>query len=287
MRAIVMSGGGAFGAYEAGALDYLTRDLGRDYEILCGVSAGALNASYLGQAPPGEMATWVRKLCRLWETTTTDMVYKKRLFGELAALFWPSVYDSTPYIKLVQDNLDVAKVQASGRKVRIGAVCWDSGEYRVIREQDSRLDWWTIASASYPVFFLPIKIDGAYWGDGGLRNVTPIKEALKLGCKEIDVVVAQNVRSLPMWSPRGEKAVPGYLFRALDIIMKELSLTDLQVAGVDNPYAQLAGQYEDVQITVCQPLSPLIGSSLTFDPAAASDNIKRGREDARRVWREA
>ena len=39
-RAVVMSGGGAKGAFQVGALDYLIQDLGLDFQVIAGVSDG-------------------------------------------------------------------------------------------------------------------------------------------------------------------------------------------------------------------------------------------------------
>ena len=46
-RALVLSGGGVKGAFQVGALMHSMGDLGRDYDIVCGVSVGALNAAGL------------------------------------------------------------------------------------------------------------------------------------------------------------------------------------------------------------------------------------------------
>ncbi len=54
MRALVLSGGGAKGAYEVGALKYLLLDKETQYDIICGVSVGALNASFLSMYPLGQ-----------------------------------------------------------------------------------------------------------------------------------------------------------------------------------------------------------------------------------------
>ena len=45
VNALVMSGGGARGAFELGVLDYLIRDKGLDFQVITGVSVGALNAA--------------------------------------------------------------------------------------------------------------------------------------------------------------------------------------------------------------------------------------------------
>jgi len=50
-RALVLSGGGAKGSFQIGAIEELILNRGLDFEILCGVSVGALNVSFLAQAP--------------------------------------------------------------------------------------------------------------------------------------------------------------------------------------------------------------------------------------------
>lgn len=55
-RALVLSGGGAHGAIQAGALDYLVNQKGLDFQILAGVSTGTLTAAMLAQAPLDEYA---------------------------------------------------------------------------------------------------------------------------------------------------------------------------------------------------------------------------------------
>ena len=49
-RAVVMSGGGSKGAFQAGALDYLIQDQGLDFQVIAGVSTGSLNSVVLSQA---------------------------------------------------------------------------------------------------------------------------------------------------------------------------------------------------------------------------------------------
>ena len=56
MKAIVCSGGGAKGAYEAGVVTTLIKD-GEDFDIVCGTSIGAINASFTAQGKIDELAT--------------------------------------------------------------------------------------------------------------------------------------------------------------------------------------------------------------------------------------
>jgi len=76
-RVLSLSGGGSFGAFEAGVLARMLDDApGLDYDFHLGVSAGALNAGYLAtyaQGPAG-FADGVASLKELWETTKSSDV---------------------------------------------------------------------------------------------------------------------------------------------------------------------------------------------------------------------
>lgn len=277
MKALVLSGGGAFGAYQLGAVQYLAK-VGRRYDMLCGVSVGALNAGCLAQH--ATIQAGLPALEAFWKTIRTDKVYRKRPLGWAAALWHNSIFDSRPLSDLVLANVDVRKLQGSGVKLRVGAVCWDTGEYRAITERDPRIAWWIMASASYPVFFLPIKIDGQLWTDGGLRHITPIREAVREGATEVDVVICEDPTKAGSWAPKGENAVPGFLFRAMGLMLKEVADTDLQVMGISNPFVQPRPEYAGIRFRVVHPTAPLAGSSLEFNQADITRNMQQGYRDA-------
>ena len=66
-RALVMSGGGAKGAFELGAIDYLVNDLKLDFDVISGVSTGSLNAAMLAQGRGYEgLKAQLRDLKREW-----------------------------------------------------------------------------------------------------------------------------------------------------------------------------------------------------------------------------
>lgn len=279
-RVAVLSGGGSHGAYHLGVLEYSMARLGRRYTRFYGVSAGALIAGYMCMASIDEQLDALICLKRLWCNLRTKDIYKKRTGGILAGLMGKSVYNSWPLVRLVQGMWDRDKALASGVLAKVGAVCWDTGEYRVVSSRVKYFDYWICASASYPVFMLPVKIGDAYWGDGGMANITPVKAALLDGCKRIDVISCEPTGAVDRWAPVGEQAVPGFLFRMLSITMREIADTDLQVVGHANDLVQLKDAYTDVDLRVLRPEYPLRGGSLEFVPAASSVNCCRGFQDA-------
>jgi NTE family protein len=280
MRALVLSGGGARGAYQIGALRRLLVEERREYEILAGVSVGALNAAFLAHAPMGQIADRFAELEKLWAGLETSRIYRKRPGGEAAGLWSLSIFDSSPLVELVTKTIEPARVRASGRKLRVGAVNLETGEYRSATETDPRLGWWVLASSSFPVFFLPIKIDGQLWTDGGVRNVTPLAEAIRLGADRIDVVICSNPDVGGSWSAEGERAIPGFLLRCLGLLSDEVARTDLQVAGLKNDLAKLCDRYKAIRFRVVQP-STSMPDSLDFSAGPRQTMIDMGYEDAR------
>lgn len=77
--ALVLSGGGALGAYEVGVMDYIFNDLARDYpfrpDILTGTSVGAINSVFLA-ANAHKPFFNINQLIELWENITFSTVFK-------------------------------------------------------------------------------------------------------------------------------------------------------------------------------------------------------------------
>src|SRR3972149_3643646 len=233
MRALVLSGGGSKGAYQCGVLQYLLNDLGTQYNVLCGVSVGALNAALLAMYPLGQELKAFTELKNLWGGINTAKVYKKWAFwGELAALWKPSLYDSSPLQILVKTTLDVNKLRSSGKQLRVGAVALGTGEYMSFGQAHPQIADAVIASSAFPAMLTPVTIEGQLWTDGGVRSVTPLKEAIDLGANDIDVVMCspKDSRQLfPTNSPTLKVAE-----RAIDLMNEEIIADDLKVAEYVN-----------------------------------------------------
>jgi NTE family protein len=284
MKALVLSGGGAKGAYQVGVLKKWMYEDGKDYEILCGVSVGAINTSFLAQTTLGKPdASW-QKLSDLWDQVDTPKVKKNWFpFGVIEALWKKSVYNSAPLQKWVQEGLDVAAVVASGHKLRVTAVSWDTGESFTATEQDPELAKWVLASSAFPVMLCPIELNGQLWTDGGLRNVTPLGEAIRLGADEIDVVICSDPFGPDPSPAKSKAAFPGLVLRSLDILSDQVMRADLAICGLKNDLSELKPQYKNVKIRLLEPSQGLTDDSLNFDPASLKRMRQIGYEDACRL----
>jgi NTE family protein len=282
MKALVLGGGGVKGAYQCGALQKWMFEDGNDYDILCGTSVGAINAAFLAQTKLGDPKTAAQSLKAMWGRVNNDKIKKRWFpFGVFHALWEPSVYNSHPLQQWISSELKPSLIVASGRKVRVVAVSWDSGEAEVANETTPDLDKWVIGSSAFPVMLTPVEINGQLWTDGGLRNVTPLGEAIRAGATEIDVILCSNPWEKSPFPAKGNSAVPKLLLRAIDIISDQVSRADLQICGLKNDIAKLGrGEYREIKVRVLQPSTGLTPNSLDFDPIQIQEMITTGYVDA-------
>lgn len=279
MRALVLSGGGVKGAYQVGVLKYLMVDQGLQYDAFCGVSVGGLNAAVLAQYSNGSDA--MAALEKLWlNVRDKDVKRKWRFFGYVASLWKQSVFNSKPLAHLVKTSVDPKLIASSGKKLRTGTVSWSDGTMKVTGENDPDLLDWIVASAAFPVMFSPVEVEGKLWADGGLRNMTPLGDAIRLGATEIDVVLCSNPSYLDPFNARKKKAL-GLAGRAIEIMADQIMLADLQICGLKNDVSELNGKYRSVKLRVFQPKTDLTDNALEFDPSLIRRLIQLGYEDAR------
>lgn len=281
MKALVLSGGGSKGAYQAGALCHLLGERQTSYDALCGVSVGSLNAAFLAQYQAGEEQVASIELSRLWESLDDSKVYKSWcFFGRLAALWKTSLYNSEPLQKLVRSSLDMKRVRASKKLLRVGAVGLSSGRFKLFDEQYVDVPSAVLASAAFPGMLCPIELEGELWTDGGVREITPLKAAIDLGATEIDVVVC-SPENPPMRIP-GSPSTLTVAERSIDLMGDEILSNDLKVALMYNK--MVAAGYEaekrHIDIRVIRPRSILIENSLDFTPRKLRDMYARGYLDA-------
>jgi NTE family protein len=281
MRALVLSGGAVKGAYQVGVLKRWMGDQGLDYDIMCGVSVGSLNVAGLALTPFGHPEVAIKFLEDFWlSKVNTAAIYKRWFpFGRLHALWLKSVFNSSPLIDLVKSNMHLEKIASNGRQLAVGAVCLDTGEERYARETEPNFIDWVLASASYPVFLNPIKIEGKWWSDGGIRHVTPLGQAIRMGATEIDVVMCSNFKNTD-FDAENASAVPDLVVRMLDLMSAQIIRNDIEQCGLKNELAEINPKYKKVTVRVVMPENDLVKNSLEFDPADVRRMIDLGYHDA-------
>jgi NTE family protein len=280
MRALVLSGGGSKGSFQIGVLKKLVESDPKGYDMICGVSVGAINASGLAMFAKSDYPTAVAFMEKQWrEKVRTDAIYKRWCpFGKVSALWKKSIYDSSPLKKFMYDNLDLERVRSSGVKLAVGAVSLKTQEFRMGTQDDDNLVDWVLASSSFPIFMTPVTIDGQLWSDGGIRSTTPLGYAIKAGADEIDVVLCYNPDvETTSWNSESEAAVPDQIIRVLETMSDQIALTDLKLVGLKNDLVQINSKYRKIKMRVyCPDKFVPVSNSLIFDEHEIAKSIDAG-----------
>lgn len=284
MRGLVLSGGAVKGAYEVGALQYLINDLGLQYDVLTGVSVGALNCSYLSMFPKAQERDAFTSLFNLWHSIDNSKVRKNWFpFGWLTGLWKDSVYNSQPLIDMVHSTLDLNKIRASGRQIVVGAVSLTSGNYtRFSQKDDSFIDA-VLASSSFPMGLNPIKIGSELYTDGGVKHITPLKEAIDLGCDDLDVIICGPTQTSSSFSDVDAITLG---LRCFDLMTDQTTEADIQLAKAINRIVELGGDpnHRYLNIKVVRPKVNIQASDLDFNQANIQAMIAQGYKEAKEQY---
>lgn len=224
---LVLPGGGARAAYQVGVLKALTRILPRDainpFPIISGTSAGAINSAVLAsRAHQFHLA--VAELEYVWRNFRSEQVFKADNLTMIRnGLHWLfavisggvgnqnplSLLDNSPLRELLEKRIDFGAVQEYIDKGYVDALSVTAAGYtsaqsvsfyqgaadvepwsrvrRKGRRSDINLDH-LMASIAVPIVFPPVEMHGEYFGDGAMRQATPLSPAVHLGAERILVI---------------------------------------------------------------------------------------------------
>ncbi len=275
-RALVMSGGGARGSFQVGMLEELVINQGLDFEVIRGVSVGALNAGFLSQAKFIEndpasvenLKNEVRSLKDLWlkDVEGNQSVYSSR--GGFAGLIagGDSLFSLKPLRTLMKEKLNLDKLINSNRKFKVGTVSLVSSLYKEWGPRDNEFFEKIMASASIPVVFpfVDVPSEEDVLVDGGVRNMTPLSSAFKEQPDEIYVLLTSRLKKTTDGLPPSGAEPHSYkkwddnwlgtsvggldvLERTLDILTDEVYLEDLNSAKNWNAVASAIEALAKVQ----------------------------------------
>ncbi|HRW61326.1 MAG TPA: patatin-like phospholipase family protein [Defluviicoccus sp.] len=228
---LVLPGGGARGAYQAGALKALadiTQSANNPFPVIMGTSVGAINATALASGA-SDFTHAVTRLTELWASLTVEQVYRCDVLGvmttgahwvasmtPLSSLGVPTprfILDNTPLRRLVRDKIDfsgIARAIEAGalRAVGVTASSYDRARAVTFYQGASDLiDWHrarrsgiattlgadhVLASTALPVIFEAQRIGEEYYGDGSLRLTAPLSPAIHCGADRILVISVRD-----------------------------------------------------------------------------------------------
>lgn len=263
--ALVLSGGGARGAYQVGVLRYIARQRPlTHFPILTGVSAGAINASFLA-ARSDAYDVAVDALADNWLSLSTDQIFRTDMLSLLGnavrvllnlgsggsglAPRVKGLVETTPLRNFLEGLIDedaVADNIAAGRlrALAVSATAYDTGRTVTYVQGEPWLQMWerirrravhgrvtldhVMASAAIPLFFPAVEVGGRYFGDGSLRQSHPLSPAIHLGA---DRILAISSRWRPPAAEPGPVEKPVYppAAQVIGLLLNSIFLDNLDV----------------------------------------------------------
>ncbi len=222
---IVLTGGGARAAYQVGVLkavrDILGNPVKNPFPILCGTSAGAINAATLA-VNADDFTRGVAALLEVWENMRCGRIYRTDAWSVaksgarwLSSLMLvsgrnpTSLLDNAPLREMLEKTLPFERVQSHIDARLLYAVCvtasgYTSGQSVSFFQGGTGLEGWErnqrigaavslkleylLASAALPFIFPAVKVHREYFGDGSMRQIAPVSPALHLGADRVFIV---------------------------------------------------------------------------------------------------
>ncbi len=257
---LVLPGGGARGAYQVGVLkalaELLPRRSANPFAVLSGTSAGAISAAVLASRARSFRRAVTDLEC-VWANFHSSQVFRCDAPAILkSSLHWfaavvlgglgprnpKALLDNDPLWALLRGRINFDAIQDGIEKGYLGALAITAAGYGSERSvtffqgSTERQPWERVrrkgrstrialehlmASVAVPMVFPPVRIGQEYFGDGAMRQATPLSPALRLGAHRLLVIGVRNEAPEPLPGP--DEAVPypsfgriaGYILDAL------------------------------------------------------------------------
>ncbi len=222
--ALLLSGGGARGAYQVGVLkaiaEFYPRNHGIPFPILCGTSAGAMNSTALG-CYASSFHLGVKKLDWIWRNMKTAQIYHcdmlhvtKHMFNNVTTWLRSDLYknratsllDNSPLRDFLSQVVPFDRLErniANGylHALSITASSYQTGNSVSFYQGHSSIEDWTrskreslrgtlhyehlMASAAIPLLFPAVEVRQSFYGDGSIHQLSPLSTPIHLGADKV------------------------------------------------------------------------------------------------------
>ncbi len=293
--ALVLTGGGARAAYQVGILKAIKTVLPRNHKspfhIICGTSAGSINATQLA-CYASCYHLGVKKLEWAWKNFTTKQIYHcdfTHVFGHLIKGFLSnfqanyanhtpgSLFNNAPLRKLLIRIMDFGRIDRNIHGGYLDALCISASSYSdgdsISFFQSNHHEPWSrakrkgikdnigiehlMASSAIPLVFPSVKIRRHYYGDGSVHQLSPLSPAIHLGANKIFIIgVDQPVESKFYGQHPHHPGVPYIAGHLLDTIFSDTLNADAE--RMERINQTLALIPEENRATQLKPIDSLI-----------------------------
>ncbi len=284
MKALVISGGGSKGAFAGGICEYLITQCNRDYDLYVGTSTGSLLIPCLAL---GE----IERIKHVYTNVSQKQIFNVspfvmrgekikinhfntiRMFLKRSKTFG----ESKNLLKLIKNTFSVEEyeeLKVRGKKLVVTTAnistnqmeCKSSEDY----EYDDFCDWMWASSNVVP-FMSIVEKDGFEYADGGYGSLVPIKEAIRMGATQIDVVILRTE------VPRGQQSARN----PFSTLMRVLNFMHTQIGYDDIRIGKYESMLHDVELNLYYTPYRLTENSLAFNSNKMKKWWQEGYEYAR------
>jgi NTE family protein len=294
---LVLTGGGARAAYQVGVLkgiaELLRRGSGSPFSVITGTSAGAVSAIALA-SDPAHFRQAVYAIERVWRDFRVHHVFKADTVSVLrSGLHWMlallsggwlvhpprSLFDNTPLWELLRGKLNFDAIPRGLYKKHLSAIGICATSYAdadsvTFYACASAIDPWQrafrkgarvqltldhlMASLAIPFLFRPIFVQDQYYGDGAMRQTSPLSPAIHLGANRLLVIGVgdTDTSSFGLLNPKAEPTFGQMFGFMLDSLFMDQLHADLEHIKLFNQTPD-ARRVETLVLTPSQDLSEI------------------------------
>lgn len=303
--ALLLTGGGARAAYQVGVLkaiaEWYPRVHASPFNIYCGTSAGALNATSLA-CHVSCFRLGVKKLAWLWSNLSTPSVFHssysqmlyhlgRQGFARMQAQYHCAppfgLLNNRPLRNLLNQVLAFGKIEhqiLSGHLhgLAITASNYQNGKSVTFYQGQSSIQPWArsraigipsqittehlLASSAIPMVFPASQIGHNYYGDGSVHQIAPLRPALKMGADKVMIIDLNPKQPMPqqgLASAPGLAALGGHL---MDAIFADTLSADLEHLDRMNTVVGAMAKNRAENLTLRQVDAFHLSPSMPFEP---------------------
>jgi NTE family protein len=266
---LVLTGGGARSAYQVGVLKgiaaLLSRGAACPFQVITGTSAGAVSAIALA-SDAAHFRRSVQGIERVWRDFRVHQVFKADAVSMLkSGLHWlmafvtggwlvhppHSLFDNTPLWELLREKLHFDGIPRSLYKqhltaIGICATCYVDADSVTFYASGPPIEPWArvsrkgvrarltlehlMASLAIPFLFRPVRLGQTFYGDGAMRQTSPLSPAIHLGATRLLIIgVNDPVHTSAMPQPPLVEPTFGQMFGfMLDSLFMDQLNADLE-----------------------------------------------------------
>lgn len=225
--ALLLGGGGARAAYQVGVLKALAElvpeGCPNPFPIICGTSAGSINTVAMA-SNANNFHQGVERITQVWSNFKLEHVFyadAKNLARRISRWAWcnlgpgnwrngpSSLLDNTPLRHLLTQHVDFDRIDKAISEGHLRGYCitacsYTSGESKTFFDGAEEISSWQrnrregircklsidhlMASSAIPVIFPSVKLNDEHFGDGSMRQSSPISPAIHLGADKVLIV---------------------------------------------------------------------------------------------------